>query len=453
MKKDGTQFYAQLESEIEFDQNGHQCRIIITDITIQKRGEESLRQQFHINKTITDNAASCLFMMDKQGYPTFMNPAAEAVTGYTLDQICAMPLHDSIHHHHPDGRPYPKCNCPIDNAEAEMKGYEDIFIRRDGTFFPVICYIAPLEEKGKDVGCVLEFHDVTEQKKVERELLKHKEQLETLVDERTKALEEKVLKLNKSEKALLYMLEDMKYVSKKLKQRSAELEASNEELNTFSYSVSHDLQAPLRGIDGFSKILITEYADVLDEQGKSHLQRIRKATMKMSHLINDLLSFSRISSYKTRYESLDLSQKVGSIAIELKEASEAGHRVDFIIQEGVVAYGDNKLLNIVLDNLLQNAWKFTAKKPRAKIEFGVTHVNGEEVYFIRDNGVGFDMKYAGKLFGTFQRLHSEKEYMGTGIGLATVRRIINRHGGQVWAEGQEEKGAIFYFKLPGIKKK
>jgi signal transduction histidine kinase len=236
-----------------------------------------------------------------------------------------------------------------------------------------------------------------------------------------------------------------------LKQRTTELEISNKELEAFSYSVSHDLRAPLRGMDGFSKLLLQEYADELDEHGKDYLQRVRKASQKMARLIDDLLALSRLSRQEMTYASVNLSRLAGSITKELKE-TEPERQVDFDIQEGVVAYGDADLLSIVIDNLLQNAWKFTGKKPSAKIELGVTHVSGEAAYFVRDDGVGFDMTYVGKLFGAFQRLHSEKEYHGTGIGLATVKRMINRHGGRVWAEGEVDKGATFYFTIPKYEK-
>ncbi len=204
-------------------------------------------------------------------------------------------------------------------------------------------------------------------------------------------------------------------------------------------------------MNGFSKILLEEHADELDEHGKDYLQRVCKASQKMAYLIDDLLALSRLSRQGMKYGTVNLSRLAGSIARELKE-TEPGRQVDFDIQEGVVAYGDADLLSIVLDNLLRNAWKFTGKKPSAKIELGVTHVNGEEAYFVRDDGVGFDMTYVGKLFGAFQRLHSEKEYHGTGIGLATVKRMINRHGGRVWAEGEVDKGATFYFTIPKYEK-
>ncbi len=243
--------------------------------------------------------------------------------------------------------------------------------------------------------------------------------------------------------------EGLAKTQEKLENLNKKLITSNKELESFSYSVSHDLRSPLRSMNGFSKILLEEHADGLDEHGKDYLQRVCKASQKMANLIDDLLTLSRLSRQGIKYGAVNLSRLAGSIVRELKE-TEPERQVEFDIKEGVVAYGDADLLSIVLDNLLRNAWKFTGKKSSAKIELGVTHVNGEAAYFVRDDGVGFDMVYVDKLFGAFQRLHSENEFSGTGIGLATVRRIINRHGGRIWAEGEVDKGATFYFTIPRI---
>ena len=228
--------------------------------------------------------------------------------------------------------------------------------------------------------------------------------------------------------------------------RTAELESTNKELESFAYSVSHDLRAPLRSIDGFSQAVLEDYGEKLDVEGNDYLQRVRVATQNMGQLIEDLLNLSRITRREMRLGRVDLSALVQRIAAELQQ-TQPERQVEFVIQEGMDANGDSRLLQVALENLLNNAWKFTSRHPRARIEFGAMQVDGKSAYFVSDDGAGFDMTYAEKLFGAFQRLHSEAEFPGTGIGLATVQRIVHRHGGQVWAEGEVEKGATFYFVL------
>lgn len=232
-----------------------------------------------------------------------------------------------------------------------------------------------------------------------------------------------------------------------LEKTNAQFQAANKELEAFSYSVSHDLRAPLRSIDGFSQALLEDYGDKLDGQAKDYLGRVRAGSQRMGQLIDDLLNLSRVTRTEMRHESVDLSEIARAIAAELQRA-EPGRRVAFAIPETLVATGDARLLRIVLENLLGNAWKFTARHPGAHIEVGLADNGGRPAYFVRDDGAGFDMAYAGKLFGAFQRLHAATEFKGSGIGLATVQRIIHRHGGRVWAEGEVEKGSTFYFTLP-----
>lgn len=233
----------------------------------------------------------------------------------------------------------------------------------------------------------------------------------------------------------------------KLQQRIVELGSINKELEAFSYSVSHDLRAPLRSIDGFSQALLEDCEEKLDATGKSHLHRVRSATRHMGQLIDDLLNLARLSRVEMGRERVDLSALAAGIAAELQKAGPE-RPAEFILAEGLTELGDARLLKIVLENLLGNAWKFTAKCPRARVEFGALETAGSEtVYYVRDNGAGFNMAYASKLFGAFQRLHSSDEFPGTGIGLATVQQIIRRHGGRTWAEGEVGKGATFYFTL------
>jgi signal transduction histidine kinase len=229
-------------------------------------------------------------------------------------------------------------------------------------------------------------------------------------------------------------------------ERTEELSALNRELEAFSYSVSHDLRAPLRSLDGFSQALLEDHAGSLDREGSDYLHRIRAASQRMGGLIDDLLVLSRVTRSEIRWRPVDLSAIAHSIALELKQ-SQPGRDVEFVIARGMSTHGDERLLRVVMDNLLGNAWKFTSKHPRARIEFGLMEKEGQPVYYVRDDGAGFEMVYADSLFGAFQRLHGASEFPGTGIGLATVQRIIRRHGGRIWAEGTVERGATFYFTL------
>lgn len=235
-------------------------------------------------------------------------------------------------------------------------------------------------------------------------------------------------------------------LEQRVQARTAALEAANKELEAFSYSVSHDLRAPLRGIDGFSRVLLEQYFDRLDERGRDYLTRVRNASQRMGRLIDDMLNLSRIGRREMVRKTVNLSEIAASIIEDLRQRDPA-RKVEAIITPDLLVNGDPDLLRIVMDNLIGNAWKFTGQRETVRIEVGVTTRDGERVYYVRDNGAGFDMAYADKLFTPFQRLHTEAEFPGTGIGLAIVQRIIARHGGRVWAEGEEGKGATIYFTL------
>lgn len=235
-------------------------------------------------------------------------------------------------------------------------------------------------------------------------------------------------------------------LEQRVERRTWQLELANKELEAFSYSVSHDLRAPLRSIDGFSEILETNYADSLDDTAKGYLQRVRRASKRMGELIDDLLLLARVTRADLHSMPVDLSRMALALARDLAEI-EPHRQVNLVVQPGIVVQADSRLMHIVLENLLGNAWKFTARQTAPHIELGVLEQGNEKVVYIRDNGIGFDMQYIGKLFGAFQRLHRMDEFEGTGIGLATVQRIILRHGGRVWAEGQPGVGATFYFKI------
>jgi light-regulated signal transduction histidine kinase (bacteriophytochrome) len=278
---------------------------------------------------------------------------------------------------------------------------------------------------------------------------------------------EEQARLTDTQRANLNILEDFDIEKKKVKQVNVELrneiaervrveealrhaqavaEAAGKELEAFSYSVAHDLRAPLRGIDGFSQALLEDCADRLDADGKRYLEHVRGAAQHMGELIDDLLNLSRVTRAELRRERVNLSELARAVLARLQDA-EPEREVEIVVQDGLVAQADPRLLDVVLTNLLGNAWKFTGKRAFARIEFATNGGEKPLVFFVRDNGAGFNAEYVGKLFGVFQRLHAAQEFEGTGIGLATVQRIVRRHGGRVWAEGEVGRGATFYFTL------
>lgn len=317
-----------------------------------------------------------------------------------------------------------------------------------GKFFHL--HAAPLRDSSGQINQILVLSiNITEKHITENKLIATQTKLKELLVE-----------ADQSRKALLSVIEDQKLAEEQIqnlnlelelrvRQRTAELQVANQELEAFSYSVSHDLRAPLRAMDGFSAALLSSYTEKLDSQGKHYLQRIQEASQRMGLLINDLLNLSRVTRVDFIREMVNLSEIAHDLASDLQSQTHENH-IEFIIAEEVVTEGDSHLLKIVLDNLLSNAVKFSSKQENAVIQFGVKSQNNELVYFVSDNGVGFDMAYAGKLFSPFQRLHGMQEFPGTGIGLVTVQRIIHRHGGRVWPESELNRGATFNFTLGGV---
>jgi PAS domain S-box-containing protein len=371
------------------------------DITERKREEE----KFHRLMEATPDA---IVIVNRAGEIVLINSQTEKLFGYSrnelLHQKVEMLLPERFRKAHPD---YSGNFFAGHKSRPMGAGLELYAVRKDGTEFPVEVSLSPLDtEEGPLVSSAI--RDVTERKKVQEALERHRNDLE---------------------------------------RANFELATANKELESFSYSVSHDLRAPLRSIDGFSSILLEDHAQSLDASGKEHLQRVRAATKRMGVLIDDLLNLARVTRANIYLEKADLSAMAQSIGAELQGAAPQ-RRVEFRVDEHLEATADPHLLRIVLENLLGNAWKFTSKRESASIHFGKTQHAGKLAYCISDNGAGFDPAYADRLFGAFQRLHEAGEFPGSGVGLATVERIIHRHGGRIWAEGAVGRGATFYFTLP-----
>lgn len=406
LRADGEEFPIEASiSQIETDGRKFYT-VILRDITERKRAEEALKEQTRI----LDLAP--VLIRDLNGRILFWNTGAEQMYGWKAEEVLEKTTQAVLQ------TKFPR---PIEEIKARLLAYghwegELVHTRRDGKHIVVASHWVLHKDQFDRPKVVLEVNnDITERRRAEEEIRRLNEELEQRVAERT-----------------------------------AQLHALNRELEAFSYSVSHDLRAPLRHINGFSQALLEDYADSLDETGKMYLQEVRNASREMAQLIDDVLQLARVTRSEIRRESVDLSEMAHTIVAALQRA-EAGRRVSMRIEEGLLANGDKRLLQIVLTNLLGNAWKFTSRRENVEINFAKKQTDSETIYFVRDNGAGFDMAYIDKLFGAFQRLHSAAEFEGTGIGLATVQRIINRHGGRVWAEGALNQGATFYFTLPDFK--
>ena len=358
-------------------------------------------------RAVTETASDAIISADREGIVRYFNPGAERAFGHSEQDVVGQPLTELMPKRfrqlHAEGiRRYVETRDPkVVGQTVELVGQH-----KEGREFPIELALASSEVDGELFFTAI-VRDITVRKEAEREI------------------------------------QDL---NRRLQLDNAELEAVNKELEAFSYSVSHDLRAPLRAIDGFSQALVEDAGPLLKPEQHSHLNRVRQAAQRMGLLIDDLIKLARVTRTDVKIEVVDLSEIALAIATNLQDSAPE-RQAEFAIVPDLQAKGDPRLLEVALDNLLSNSWKFTAPRSPARIEFGKTVADGKPAFFVRDNGVGFDMNYAGKMFGAFQRFHDAREFAGTGIGLATVQRIIHKHGGRIWAESQPGEGATFYFTL------
>jgi PAS domain S-box-containing protein len=428
-RKDGTDFHVSLTVSPLFDGQGNVIGAskIARDVTervqqesVLMQSRERLRQALQYQEAIFSNIGEGLYTVNRQGLVVSMNRAAEQLFGWTKDELVGRKMHDVTHYKHPDGRPFPAEDCgglQVLLTGVSLVNQEDVFIRKDGSFFHVVYSASPIRSGDDITGLVVVFRDVTEQRRAE-DILRDRDRALTAAND-------------------------------ELIHQKAGLAEANNHLQSFSYSVSHDLRAPLRTIDAYVRIVEEDHGPHLNDEVRRCLGIVRKAAGQAGELIDDLLEFSRLGRVGMDLRRTNMTELVREAA---EEYNLTQHRpaVDLTIHDLPMCHGDWRLLKLVWANLLSNAFKFTRGRARAHIEIGWLPDDRKPdacVYYVKDNGVGFDMKYVHKLFGVFQRLHLKDEFEGTGVGLAIVQRIVQRHGGRVWAEGKPDGGATVFFSL------
>jgi PAS domain S-box-containing protein len=409
-RKDGSTFPIELSARVVEIERYKYYQTIGRDITERKQVEEALRQSEEEFRKVFEEGKIGIALVKQDSSYIKVNQAFASMVGYSPEELCSKTYEMLTH--------TDDLKESLTNARALWRGdlpsykTEKRYIHKDGSI--VWAYLASSvirDKNGNPLYFLTMVQDITESKQAEEKIRQLNEELE-----------------------------------QRVKDRTAQLEVANKELESFAYSVSHDLRAPLRGIDGWSLALQEDFDKQLNEQAHEDLNRIRSETQRMGQLIDDLLKLSRVTRTEMELTSVDLTALAHSIIARMQKEN-ADRKIDFIIQPGLSSWGDANLLDIVLTNLFENACKFTNPRVLARIEFGKTDVEGKPAFFIRDNGVGFDMQYAQNLFGAFQRMHRLSEFPGTGIGLATVQRIIHRHGGRIWADAHLDSGSTFYFTL------
>jgi PAS domain S-box-containing protein len=377
-------------------------QIVAHDATLRaerarKQSQKADEQRLQL-AAIVESSGDAIIAFSLDGTIQSWNHGAVTLFGYSAEEVVGRPIWQLFS----SGRQEDDSELIARVASGEsIEPLDTTRQRKDGTVVDVSVTISPIRELGGAVvGASMAARDISKRKRAEAEAFRAREVAET----------------------------------------------ANRELEAFSYSVAHDLRAPLRGINGFSHTLREEYGDALDQVGHGYLSRVQDAANEMGRLIDALLELGRLSRVGIRKQPVDLSELARATARRLKDL-DPGRAVEFVIRDGITDEGDGALLAAAIENLLGNAWKFTRKRPNARIEFGCDQEDGKNVYFVRDNGAGFDMAFASKLFGVFQRLHTQSEFEGTGVGLATVQRIMRRHGGRVWAEGKVDEGACIHFTI------
>ena len=410
-----------------------QCLLAsFNDISKQERAEEEMRAaQAQWQKTF-DATSDAIWLMDRNQRVLRSNEAARRLFAQTAEEMTGRCCREIVH-----GTTGPVPECPVLRARESLQR-ESIDISVAGKWY--LTTVDPiLDDEGRFAGAVHTMTDISERRQAEEEIRRLNQALEQKVADQTRDLRDRQL-------ALLNLVDDLNENAQNLTAINRTLEEVNRELASFSYSVSHDLRAPLRTIDGFSNALMEDYADRLDAEGNKYLERIHHATQQMNRLIDDLLGLSRVMKSDFYRQNFDISEMVREIAADFQQQSPSG-KLELVIQDGITVNADQRMMRIVMTNLLDNARKFAGKQEKPRVEFASFTQNSEMVLFVRDNGVGFNMAYADRIFMPFERLHRADEFPGTGIGLATVQRVIQRHNGRIWTEAEEGKGAVFYFTL------
>jgi PAS domain S-box-containing protein len=404
----------------------------VNDVTEREKVLEELRTAQEQWQKTFDSTQDAIWLMDRNHNILRSNKAAQRLFDRPAENMTDRHCWEVVH-----GTSAPTPECPILLARESLRR-ESMDLSIAGKWYLVT--VDPiLDKEERFAGAVHTMTDISERRQAQEEINHLNETLEQKIADQTRDLRD-------SQAALLNLVDDLNENAKNLTMINDSLEEVNRELASFSYSVSHDLRAPLRTIDGFSNALMEDYSDRLDAEGNKYLERIHHATQQMNRLIDDLLGLSRVMKSDFYRQDFNLSEVVREICADFHQQPSEG-RPDLVIQDGIAVNADQRMMRIVMTNLLDNARKFAGKKERPILEFGSFVENGETVFFVRDNGVGFNMTYAQRVFEPFERLHRADEFPGTGIGLATVARVISRHRGRIWAEAQEGKGATFYFTL------
>lgn len=405
IRADGSRAFVRGDGEVIVDEHGEVDEVFgtVLDVTHVRSADEAVRESEMRFRFLAEHALHIVATVQRDGTIGYMSPSVRQVMGYEPHHLIGTNCLELVHRDDVKAASRDFQRLLGNPGEPHRLSYR--YRHGDGAW-RVLEVLGKLPS-GDSQSAIINAHDITERVRAEAEI---------------------------------------RALNKELKRSSAQLSATNEELEAFAYSVSHDLRAPLRGIDGFSQALAEDYSTELDETANGYLKRIRAGAARMGELIDDLLDLSRLSRSKMVRETVDLSELAVNIAAELARR-EPDRNVELSVEPDLETYGDRRLLTLLLENLLENAWKFTRQRESARIEVGRNDAGGATAYFVKDNGAGFDMAYAKRLFGAFQRLHSQEQFEGTGIGLATVQRIVSRHGGRIWATGEVEAGATFSFTI------